>query len=169
MTKQGYFIHAVCGLEPSDPDDLWMCYTDFLDFLSGVFCTDFNIGTDIVKLKGNISIPSTYRKKFAYLVKRLSRYGGKLRFRIMKHRRVNGYYVKDAVDLFKRLTDVIFPQTKGCNMFVMKKPQKATIHVDGKKKQPYMYTFHWKWLKENVARFNIPKECVIANLRDRCF
>ena len=166
MTKQGYFIHAVCGLEPYNPDELWTCYTEFLDFLSAVLCTDFNIGTDIVKLKANICIPSDYRKKFAHLVKSLSKYGGKLRFRIAKKRRANGYYVKDAVDLFKRLTDVIFPQLGGYNMFVMKKPQKIAIWVNGKRVQPYVYTFVWKGIKDNIARFHIPKECVIRSLQD---
>jgi len=166
MTKQGYFIHAVCGLEPSEPDELWMCYVEFLDFLSGVLCTDFNIGTDIVKLKAKICIPSDYRKKFAQLVKRLSKYGGKLRFRISKNRRANGYYVKDAVDLFKRLTDVIFPQTGGYNMFVMKTPQKGCVRVNGNRVQHYMYTFVWKGIKDNIARFHIPNECVIKSLQD---
>ena len=169
MTKQGYFIHAVCGLEPQNPDSLWTCYTEFLDLISGVLRTDFNIGTEIVRLRVSDRIPSAYNKKFAHLVKRLSKHGGKLRFRVMKHRRVDGYRVKDAVDLFKRLTDVIFPQTNNIHMFVRKKPQKITVRINGVKKQPYLYTFAWNGLKETVARYDIPRESVVSSLRDQCY
>ena len=170
MTSQSYFVHAVCGIEPEEHDELWSCYKDFLEFISTVLCTDFNIGTDIVKLRSDICISSDMMKVFGKLVKRLSKFGGKLRFRIKKNRRTKGYHVKDAIDLFKRVTDTMFPRSGGYNMFVLTKPQKICDGViNGKRKQLYAYTFLWKGIKENVARYSIPRECVMKSIRNKCF
>ena len=84
-TVRTYFTHAVCGSEP-EGDEMWNCYVEFLDLISVMLKIDFTMGVDIMALRANIYIPSEYKKKFAHLVKRLSKYGGRLRFRITKNR-----------------------------------------------------------------------------------
>jgi len=169
MTKQWYFTHAVCGRTPAEHDDLWVCYSDFLVFISTVLRMNFHIGIDIIKLRGDAVIPPDMVPMFGDLVQRLSAYASKpglqkLRFRIKKNRD-NGYRVKDAVDLFKRLTDVIFPRTDGCYMFVPKPHKINDGFHNGKRKQAYVYTFRWKHVKENVARYSVRKECVMGSIR----
>ena len=66
--------------------------------------------------------------------------GGKTRFRVKKHRRSQGYHVKDFLDLYKRVTDMVM----GHNAFAMQKPQKIVVgRKNGKRLQKYIYTYKW--------------------------
>ena len=49
--------------------------------------------------------------------------GGKTRFRVKKQRRVNGYHIKDILDLYKRTTDIVV----GHNAFALQRPQKLVV------------------------------------------
>ena len=163
QTARSYFTHAVTGTQ-ADDDELWMCYTEFLDLISAILNMDFTIGVDIHELRANICIPSEYRKKFAHLIKRLYKFGEKLRVRITKHRE-QGYYTKDVVCLFKRLIKVMFPRIDGNNMFVMRCKRKENIKIGNKRKRICVYDFVWYGIRKSIIHFNIPKECVIKSLQ----
>ena len=67
--------------------------------------------------------------------------GGKTRFRVSKSRRLRGYHIKDFLDLYKRLTDIVV----GYNAFAPQKPQKVVVgRRSGKRIQKYVYTYRWK-------------------------
>ena len=104
----------------------------------------FGRGIDVVRIRGDAIVPEKYAPDLMRLVAKLHKLsgktGGKTRFRVKKHRRTKGYHVKDFLDLYKRLTDIVV----GHNAFALQRPQKIVVgRKKGKRVQKYLYTYTW--------------------------
>ena len=125
--------------------DLWKYHKILGEILSECMGKPFGRGVDAVKIRGDAIVPEKYALDLMRLVGKLHTFsrktGGKTRFRVKKYRRTNGYHVKDFLDLYKRLTDLVV----GHNAFVLQKPQKIVVgRKNGKRVQRYTYTFKWR-------------------------
>ena len=71
----------------------------------------FGRGIDVVRIRGDYIVPEKHAPTLMRLVGKLHKLsgktGGKTRFRVKKHRRSQGYHVKDFLDLYKRVTDMV--------------------------------------------------------------
>ena len=106
----------------------------------------FGRGIDVVRIRGDAIVPEKYAPDLMRLVGKLHtlsrKTGGKTRFRVKKYRRTKGYHVKDFLDLYKRLTDIVV----GHNAFALQKPQKIVVgRNNGKRVQRYIYTYTWRY------------------------
>lgn len=115
------------------------------EILSKCMGKPFGRGIDVVRIRGDARVPEKYAHILMRLVAKLHRMGtkngGKTRFRVKKHRRVNGYHIKDILDLYKRTTDIVV----GHNAFALQKPKKIVVgRKNGKRVQKYIYTYTWR-------------------------
>ena len=113
-------------------------YLELIDTLGKVVGSDFAQGGGVV-ISSNELVPKQYAAQLKGITRKLGRNGGKARFRVTKNR-LNGFRVKDYLDLAKRLSEVMVPKHGMLSVDKFRKTRRDR----GKVKQDYFYNYHWE-------------------------